>query len=1202
MTISTQLPDSVSILCMDSRFPRSAHATIRGYLYQTCLGVLRWLDLKQDECLVCEGDEDLDRYLLGGTVISEQVKAYSGRLGLGDRVVLDSLMNFLRTYVALRKEEKHRKFLFTTTAEPRKQTRGLDFDLLEKWQSGLRTPEVIEAVRCLLDPKEDGRYRDEILDARTWLDRQPEGWLSFIDAVEWTFKAPDLEGIRSAIRARLAQGGAYGLPFETLTDRLVAYALEASSRPNAKERTLTPTALSELIQTSLLELERWAESQRGRRIREVFDEVARLQRLLNTGAVKLRDLKPGTLLTAAHEVIPFEETGRKEELDLLADWCQDAEPRSILLLIGEGGSGKTRLMIEWCRRLRHQGWHAGFLRRDRKAAELDPVLEGTAPRLVVVDYAETQVSIVNHLMQKLASAESGEGPKVRVVLLARRGGDWWLKLSESDGEIARLPGLSQTITPLVPSDSTTRREIFLGAMVEFAAQTGKVVPEGVRVPDLSHNDYEHVLLLHMAALAALDGNQIDNAAEALRATLVHERRFWIKQVADLGLSRDLSSLLEEGLETAVAAVTLAQGTATSPQTHTLLERSLKHLRLQPHHPGTILGLLRTLYGGGRGEDERYIDPLQPDLLGEELIKYTLFKDENFLTKFLDDSSREESYNSLTVLTRIAQRDETRRRWLQLALGERLNSLAQIALDVAVETGDPIGIELAQQLEATVDEDIIIRIQWLCDEPQYRNSLPLMEVGCIATERALALLSKRHRQPRGEDELEYIRLTINLCTRLNQLGRFSQALQVIQDGVIKSKEIDVGRDLLIKILTNLGETLRELGRYEEAAHAHQEAINLCRESPQLQDKLDSLASGLINLGLAYGGAGKSEEALAALQEAAEICQQLLTQQSGSSVSTLALSLLNMSRMLVDLGQREAALYAAQESVVIFGYLAEKRPDSYRRHLAASFMNFGKMLNSIGLLAEALHATDQAVQLYRKLARQRPTVFTPELSMSLNNLGKMHNDLGDVQNAVAATREAIEIRRRLCQSSSTLLPDLAMSLTNLGAMLSEGGDQVEEGHLVTVEAIEIYRQIDSPSSTILLDFSLSLINFGMILFKLGRLEEGLPAIQEAIDISRRVAQERPDAALPYLAMGLSNLGLIFSALGRHLEAYSAAEEAIKTISPLFLQLPSAFANLMGSAIVNYVHASRGANKAPNEDLLTPILETFNALQSFNQSESA
>ncbi len=41
---------------------RSAHATIRGYLYQTRLGVLRWLDLDDDETLVVEGDEEAGSY------------------------------------------------------------------------------------------------------------------------------------------------------------------------------------------------------------------------------------------------------------------------------------------------------------------------------------------------------------------------------------------------------------------------------------------------------------------------------------------------------------------------------------------------------------------------------------------------------------------------------------------------------------------------------------------------------------------------------------------------------------------------------------------------------------------------------------------------------------------------------------------------------------------------------------------------------------------------------------------------------------------------------------------------------------------------------------------------------------------------------------------------------------------------------------
>jgi hypothetical protein len=124
------MPANLNLL--DER--RSAHASIRGYLYQTCLGVLRWLELQENEVLLCEGDEDLDRFLLGGGAVSEQVKAYTGGLSITDRVVRDSLRNFLRSYVILRQRGETRKFVFTTTAYEKKK-RASDLDFVEMLQS-----------------------------------------------------------------------------------------------------------------------------------------------------------------------------------------------------------------------------------------------------------------------------------------------------------------------------------------------------------------------------------------------------------------------------------------------------------------------------------------------------------------------------------------------------------------------------------------------------------------------------------------------------------------------------------------------------------------------------------------------------------------------------------------------------------------------------------------------------------------------------------------------------------------------------------------------------------------------------------------------------------------------------------------------------------------------------------------------------------
>src|SRR5262245_39759651 len=151
---------------------RSAHASIRGYLYQTCLGVLRWLDLEPDEVLLCEGDEDLDRFLLGGGAVSEQVKAYTGGRSIQDRVVRDSLRNFLRSYGTLRQRGEDRSFVCTTTACEKKRKDGLDLDLLKAWKEGDRSAEVIAKVRSLVKPPEKDPNRAEVEAASAWLASQ----------------------------------------------------------------------------------------------------------------------------------------------------------------------------------------------------------------------------------------------------------------------------------------------------------------------------------------------------------------------------------------------------------------------------------------------------------------------------------------------------------------------------------------------------------------------------------------------------------------------------------------------------------------------------------------------------------------------------------------------------------------------------------------------------------------------------------------------------------------------------------------------------------------------------------------------------------------------------------------------------------------------------------------------------------------------
>lgn len=72
-----------------------------------------------------------------------------------------------------------------------------------------------------------------------------------MDAVEWSFDAPDLNSVLGSVKRDLiARDDTNALPAETFLERLVAHVLRASSQPKPEDRTLTPKTLSDLIETA----------------------------------------------------------------------------------------------------------------------------------------------------------------------------------------------------------------------------------------------------------------------------------------------------------------------------------------------------------------------------------------------------------------------------------------------------------------------------------------------------------------------------------------------------------------------------------------------------------------------------------------------------------------------------------------------------------------------------------------------------------------------------------------------------------------------------------------------------------------------------------------------------------------------------------------------------------------------------------------
>jgi hypothetical protein len=318
---------------------------------------------------------------------------------------------------------------------------------------------------------------------------------------------------------------------------------------------------------------------------------------------------PGALLRAEYQVVPFH--GREREMSDLFSWCMDEAPVRVRLYTGPGGMGKTRLVLELASQMRHEGWRAGFLEATISSEEIGRMLDPPAGRLLlVVDYAETRRDLLIPLLRNLYQIERGP---VRLILLARAALDWWEQLKverQGIGELLSGPATSRhSIAPLALS-TEQRAEAFRTAAWAFAERLE--LPSPAQVPkDLDANYFERIMLLHMAALMTVEGGSFQQEDEVLDFILQAERKHWRKLAQVRGIPSDGIS----GISRAMAAVTLGGG--IDSEQHALEALRALH-SLSSMSEDVLIRIARLLHEAYAGK--RWIEPIQPDLLGEHLVQ------------------------------------------------------------------------------------------------------------------------------------------------------------------------------------------------------------------------------------------------------------------------------------------------------------------------------------------------------------------------------------------------------------------------------------------------------------------------------------------------------------------------------------------------------------------------------------------------------
>ncbi|HET8683897.1 MAG TPA: hypothetical protein VFM54_18810, partial [Micromonosporaceae bacterium] len=371
---------------------------------------------------------------------------------------------------------------------------------------------------------------------------------------------------------------------------------------------------------------------------------------------------------------------RRDELDLLLEWCQAPDPvdrTRIAVVHGVGGAGKTHLAAELCARLDDQLWYTGFLTRQPDQDGLWWLATVESPLLVVVDYAEAAKSA--DVVSLVTALRQHAGHPTCVLLTARAVGSWW-----TDDIAAPLlgDGVPHTVLPPVHLDDhhPQVRGVFRRAMTAFAPRDAPA-PARTDPPPGRWTTLDLVMLAWLTARGATD---LPRDQDALYTEITgRELRYW----RDTIVSRfGVGARPTDGVLPAAAACTTLLAPAPKRLRHVLA--AVEELKEDPPSRARTAEVIATLLPPDPGDGTVAV---RPDPIGDHLALSTFSEDEELLLRCLRAASEPEQLNACITLTRAGQAGEVKRSQAVRLAATALDgcpALWRAALAVAAGQGGP----------------------------------------------------------------------------------------------------------------------------------------------------------------------------------------------------------------------------------------------------------------------------------------------------------------------------------------------------------------------------------------------------------------------------------------------------------------------------------------------------------------------------------
>ena len=715
------------------------------------------------------------------------------------------------------------------------------------------------------------------------------------------------------------------------------------------------------------------------------------------------------LLSAKSTPVPF--LDRAEALTRLETWARSEERFAIHVLGGDGGSGKTRLGVELCRRLttpstHRQGaevWQAGFLQNIERSGNTSSSNDASS-LLLVIDYAEARPEVVTEVINvALQAAEDPERRRVRIVFLVRRpsplsvthqSSNKWLdalrpQKSQHEGINLILDEASTIILSDEGLSDREREELFEAAYRSFT-EPSESSPASDVIEQLDNPMYSQPLLVTVDAfLNARPQSRTQQScspSELFEEVLCHEEHYWAEHwPSSLAVNADRHHQTEGAatptntqgnLNRKLARQAVATATLTDIQDE---EDAINLLNLLPANPGKntkdLARWLRNCYPphmNTNGQPALWCDHLEPDRIGEHLVASAADDLAPLLRELLSPSRVGQSpLRTWTVLERTSTDPH-----LNEHVGRILN-------DVLVEVTQAVHAQTVNSQSPDLAAAFAKLFSSVCS----------------------------HIDPNKAHEAE---------RPLSESGYFTAFLECE----------------LAQCAASIGHPTTGAPETDQAAYASRQFLFSIR----------------------LANTGRRIEALEAAQESANLYRVLDRQDPAAYTPYLAAALNNLANRLAGNGQRHKALQTAQEATNLYRTLAEHNPGAYNSGLAMSLNNLAIRQAENGQQHRSLQTVHEAVTIRRSLAEHNPGAYIPKLTISLNNLATSQAENGQMDDALKTIQEATNLHRELVREHFQAFSSrFASTLETYASILSQSGNPKEAAH-IQQERDEVLKRIE------------------------------------------------------------------------------------------------------------------------------------------------